>query len=180
MENNLFDSINEQSHIPYYVQIKCYLRQLIKEIGPNALVPSDKELADDETVIRHKRLVLEDDEPIAIVSSFLSGRLYHGLELADIGDSLYNALDKKFQFAPTQAHDTYRIAEISPKTAKLLEQTENSSIVYSERLAYLSDGTPAEFVESVIWADKFKIEVDYKSREKDDRAASAVEVNFRI
>lgn len=261
MENNLFDSINEQSHMPYYVQIKCYLRQLIKEIGPNALVPSEKELADkfgvsrgtakqaimdlvyegvlyrkqgkgtftasqiartydrlptftqdiirsgraancrplkfnrsapaqrariffeladDETVIRYKRLVLEDNEPIAIVSSFLSGRLYHGLELADIGDSLYDALDKKFQSAPTQAHDTYRIAEISPKTAKLLDQPENSIIVYSERLAYLSDGTPAEFVESVIRADKFKIEVDYKSREKDDRAASAVEVNFRI
>ena len=46
MENNLYDTINEHSHMPYYVQIKCYLRQIIKEIGPNALVPSEKELAD--------------------------------------------------------------------------------------------------------------------------------------
>lgn len=261
MENNLFDSINEHSHMPYYVQIKCYLRQLIKEIGPNALVPSEKELADkfgvsrgtakqaimdlvyegvlyrkqgkgtftaspisrtydrlptftqdikrsghsancrplkfnhsapaqrarlffeladDETVIRYKRLVLDDDEPIAIVSSFLNGHLYHGLELADIGDSLYDALDRKFQAVPTQAHDTYRVAEISPKTAKLLNQPDNSVIIYSERLAYLSDGTPAEFVESVIRADKFKVEVDYRSREKDDKASCPVEVNFRI
>ena len=79
-----------------------------------------------------------------------------------------------------RAHDTYSIAEISPKTAALLGQPENSMIIYSERLAYLSDGTPAEFVESVIRADKFKLEVDYRSREKDDNAASPVEVNFRI
>ena len=261
MENNLYDTINEHSHMPYYVQIKCYLRQIIKEIGPNALVPSEKELADkfgvsrgtakqaimdlvyegvlyrkqgkgtftashiarnydrlppftqdiirsgraatckplkfnhsvpaqrarvffeladDETVIRYKRLVLDDDEPIAVVSSFLSGHLYRGLQLSDIGDSLYDALDKKFQAATTQAHDTYSIAEISPKTASLLNQPENSVIIYSERLAYLSDGTPAEFVESVIRADKFKLEVDYKSHEKDDKASSSVEVNFRI
>ncbi|MBS5065966.1 MAG: UTRA domain-containing protein, partial [Hungatella hathewayi] len=76
--------------------------------------------------------------------------------------------------------DTYSIAEISPKTASLLNQPENSVIIYSERLAYLSDGTPAEFVESVIRADKFKLEVDYKSHEKDDKASSSVEVNFRI
>lgn len=261
MENNLFDSINEQSHMPYYVQIKCYLRQIIKEIGPNALVPSEKELADkfgvsrgtakqaimdlvyegvlyrkqgkgtftashiartydrlptftqdiirsgraakcrplkfnrsvpaqrariffeladEETVIRYKRLVLDNDEPIAVVSSFLNGHLYQGLELSDIGDSLYDALDKKFQAAPTQAHDTYRVAEIAPKTAKLLNQPDNGVIIYSERLAYLSDGTPAEFVESVIRADKFKVEVDYKNREKTDAAASSVKVNFKI
>lgn len=261
MENNLFNSINEHSHMPYYVQIKCYLRQIIKEIGPNALVPSEKELADkfgvsrgtakqaimdlvyegalyrkqgkgtftaghiartydrlptftqdiirsgraancrplkfnrsvpaqhaslffgladDETVIRYKRLVLENDDPIAIVSSFLNGHLYQGLELSDIGDSLYDALHKKFQAAPTQAHDTYRVAEISPKTAELLNQPDNTVIIYSERLAYLSDGTPAEFVESFIRADKFKVEVDYKSREKTDAAASPVEVNFKL
>lgn len=260
MDTNRFDSINEHSHMPYYVQIKCYLRQIIKEIGPNTLVPSEKELADkfgvsrgtakqaimdlvyegvlyrkqgkgtftasqiarsydrlptftqdiirsgwdanckplkfnhsvpaprarvffglddDQTVIRYKRLVLEGREPIAVVSSFLNGQLYQGLELSDIGDSLYDALDKKFGAAPAQAHDTYRVAEISPKTANLLNQPENGVIIYSERLACLSDGTPAEFVESVIRADKFKIEVDYRSLDRDDKASS-IEVNFGI
>lgn len=41
-----FDSPDEISHMPYYVQIKCYLRQVIKDIGPDALIPGEKELAE--------------------------------------------------------------------------------------------------------------------------------------
>lgn len=261
MEDNLFETLKESSHMPYYVQIKCYLRQVIKESEPNTLVPSEKELADKfgvsrgtakqaimdlvyegvlyrkqgkgtftakqisrrydqlptftqdiiqlghkpscrllkfthsaaaqrarsffeladhESVIRYKRLVLDGDEPIAIVSSFLNGRLYKGLEAADIGDSLYDTLYRKYQAAPTQAHDSYRVAVISPKTARLLKQEENGFVIYSERLAYLSDGTPSEFVESYIRADCFNLEVDYKNAEERSDFHSSVKVNFKM
>lgn len=259
MEKTLFDSLNEISHMPYYVQIKCFLRQVIKDIGPDALIPSEKELADkfgvsrgtakqaimdlvyegvlyrkqgkgtftashiarsydrlptfsldiartghtagcrplklkqsapaqrarlffeladDKTVIEYKRLVLDNQEPVAVVSSFLNGHLYHGLALSDIGDSLYEALERKFRAAPAQAHDSYSIAEISPKTAALLNQPESSVVIYSERLAYLADGTPAEFVESFIRADKFKVEVDYKNQKGNSNPSSSVKVNL--
>ena len=239
-------SLNQNSHLPYYVQIKYYLRQIIRDLGPNMLVPSEKELAetfgvsrgtakqaimdlvyegvlyrkqgkgtftadfiprqynhlpsftgdirkaghnavsqplqfsysapapraraffalsDDEPVLKYKRLVLGDGSPIAVVTSFLNGRLFGGLQMADIGNSLYDSLIKKFGFAPTQAHDTYCLAEISPKTAHLLEQPEGGIVVYSERLALLSDGTPAEFVENYIRADRFKLEIDYKNQD---------------
>lgn len=261
MDKAYFDSLNSKTHMPYYVQIKCYLRQLIQELPPNAMIPSEKELADkfgvsrgtakqaimdlvyegtlyrkqgkgtfissqivrsykdlptftrdiersghkafcrplsfqtsapaprarlffglldDETVIRYKRIVYEGDEPIAIVSSFLNDHLFHGLQLSEIGDSLYSALEKKYGYAPAQAHDSYRVAEISPKTAKLLNQAEGGFIIYSERLACLSDGTPAEFVESFIRADKFKIEVDYKNNSSDASSSASINVNFSL
>lgn len=242
MEKNIFDSLNPNSHMPYYVQIKCYLRQLINHSVPHTLMPSEKELAlkfgvsrgtakqaimdlvyegvlyrvqgkgtfttdrlsrqyghlptftndirhsgssaesqllsfvhsapaqrarlffnlnDDETVIRYKRLVLDDQQPYAVVISYLNGRLYQGLQSSDIGVSLYDTLDRKFHAAPVRVHDTYSTAAISPKTAGFLQQPENAVVIYSERLAYLADGTPAEFVESYIRADRFKIEVDY-------------------
>ena len=46
MEEFRFEHLNKNSHLPYYVQIKYYLRHLIKELGPNALIPSETELAD--------------------------------------------------------------------------------------------------------------------------------------
>lgn len=239
---NKFETLDTDSHMPYYVQIKYYLRQLIQNSAPNTLMPSEKELAskfgvsrgtakqaimdlvyegilyrvqgkgtftkgnlsrnydhlptftkdirrsgasassvllsfthsapaprardffhlkDDETVIRYKRLVLDNDQPNALVISYLNGRLYKGLKGTDIGVSLYETLDKKFHAAPAIVHDTYSTAAISPKTAVLLQQPETAIVIYSERLSYLSDHTPVEFVESYIRADRFKIEVDY-------------------
>ena len=160
------DSLNQNSHLPYYIQIKYYLRQLIRDLGPNMLVPSEKELAatfgvsrgtakqaimdlvyegvlyrkqgkgtftadyiprqynhlpsftgdirkaghtavsqplqfsysapapraraffaipDDEPVLKYKRLVLGDGNPVAVVTSFLNGHLFGGLQMTEIG-----------------------------------------------------------------------------------------------
>ena len=46
MTSSNSDSLNQNSHLPYYVQIKYYLRQIIRDLGPNMLVPSEKELAE--------------------------------------------------------------------------------------------------------------------------------------
>ena len=259
MEEFRFEHLNKNSHLPYYVQIKYYLRHLIKELGPNALIPSETELADlfgvsrgtakqaimdlvyegalyrrqgkgtftadviprqynhlpsftadiikaghtavsqplkfsvsapapraraffgladTDTVLKYKRLVLGNGSPVAVVPSFLNGRLFPGLQMSDIGNSLYDSLEKKFGFSPVQARDTYCVAEISPKTARLLDQAEASQVIYSERIAWLSDGTPAEFVENYIRADRFKIEIDYKSQDNQLQASPCFQLNY--
>lgn len=258
MEPSHLDSLNQNSHMPYYVQIKYYLRQLIRELGPNALIPSENELADKfgvsrgtakqaimdlvyegvlyrkqgkgtftadyiprqshqlpsfttdivnaghtavsqllkfsysapapraraffaltdaETVIKYKRLVLGDGVPVAVVSSFLNGRLFPDLQQTDIGNSLYSSLQKKYGVLPAQARDSYQIVGISPKTAQLLEQPESAVVIYSERMACLADGTPAEFVESYIRADRFKIEIDYKNQDNQLQASPSFQLN---
>ena len=45
--------------------------------------------------------------------------------------------------------------------AKLLNCNENDYVCYSERLGYLDDKTPAEFVESYIRSDYFRLELSF-------------------
>ncbi len=125
-------------------------------------------LQDGEEVIRYKRLVLQDDEPVAVVSSFLNPHLYAGITLTDIDDSLYAALRKKFNAAPSRAYDSYSIANISPHTAQLLRCEETDMVCYSERRAYLENNEPAEYVESYIRADRFKVEIFIDGKQAED------------
>lgn len=233
---------SQDNHLPHYVKIKHYLRQLIAEAQPHTHMPSEPELArqfhvsrgtakqaimdlvyegllyreqgkgtfvaerisriydklpsftDDikragrvstskllsftqdapapratqffslkegEHVIRYKRLIFDNDIPVALVISFLNPKLYEGLQASDIKDSLYETLRKKFGAAPARAQDRYSFVNISPHTAKLLNRNENDYVCYSERLGYLDDRTPAEFVESYIRADYFRLELSF-------------------
>lgn len=235
-------ALADDSHMPYYVQIKSFLREIISKMEPNTLIPGEKELAekwgvsrgtakqaimdlvyegllyrkqgkgtftanrisrsydqlpsfsndirrsghamrskalrlssaapaprarrffrlaDGEEVIRYKRLVFQDDNPVAVVISYLNSHLYKGISLSDIGDSLYDTLRDQYGAVPTRAQDSYSIVEISPETAALLQCAEDAMVCYSERMAYLENGEPAEFVESYIRADRFRLEVNY-------------------
>ncbi len=116
-------------------------------------------LQEGAVVVRFKRLTYLDSLPFAFVSSYLNPHLFPGLTLADIGNSLYSSLQEKYGFAPTKAKDTYSIVHALPKTATLLGCDDNTAIFYSERVAYVQDGTPAEYVESFIRGDRFKLEV---------------------
>lgn len=118
-------------------------------------------LNDQEHVIRYKRLVSDNYRPVALVISFLNPHLYEGLQASDIGDSLYDTLRNKYGYAPARAKDTYSFVNISPHTAKLLNCNENDYVCYSERLGYLDDKTPAEFVESYIRSDYFRLELSF-------------------
>lgn len=229
-------------HLPQYIRIKYYLRQLIAELPPHTRIPSELELAkqfdvsrgtakqgimdlvyegllyrkqgkgtfvaervarsydklpsftddikrarriatsrllsftqtapaprakrffsleDNEHAIRYKRLIFDNYKPVALVISFLNPHLFEGLQSSDIELSLYESLRKKYGFAPTKAKDSYSFVNISPHTAKLLNCSGSDYVCYSERLGYLDDGTPAEFVESYIRADYFQLQLSF-------------------
>jgi hypothetical protein len=79
--------------------------------------------------------------------------------LSDIHESLYGALQEKYGKVPVKARDTYSIVEASPEIAELLQIPEQSGIFYSERVSFLEDMTPAEYVESFIRGDRFKLDI---------------------
>lgn len=118
-------------------------------------------LTDQDSVIRYKRLVYDGSTPVALVISYLNPRLYGNLQASDIEGSLYETLRRKYGSAPAKAKDRYSFVDISPHTAKLLHCSENDSVCYSERMGYLEDLTPAEFVESYIRADYFCLELSF-------------------
>jgi GntR family transcriptional regulator len=110
-------------------------------------------------LIRFKRLVEFDNQPIVVVSSFLSPRVYPDLSLRDIHESLYGALQEKYGKIPVKARDTYSILSSSPEIAGLLGIPESGAVFYSERISYLDDMTPVEYVESFIRGDRFKLDI---------------------
>lgn len=116
-------------------------------------------LSGDMTIVRFKRLVSTEDKPVVLLSSYLNPMIYPELSAADIQESLYAALQKKYGIVPTKAHDTYSITEISPKTAELLQCKKNALVCFSRRVGYLPSGIAVEYVESFIRYDRFKLDV---------------------
>lgn len=118
-------------------------------------------LPDDIGILRYKRVISDNGEPVAVLKSFLNPLLYGPIPQESFSDFLYEILERTVGKVPVKAKDTYRFAAVSPSTAKLLHCTPGDPVCYSERIAYLEDGTPAEFMEGWIKASYFNLEVSY-------------------
>ncbi|MDR1899416.1 MAG: GntR family transcriptional regulator [Treponema sp.] len=124
-------------------------------------------------LVRFRRLVELDGQPIVVVSSYLSPLVFPCLELSDIHESLYGALQKKYGKVPTKARDTYSIVEAFPEIAGLLQIPDRSGIFYSERISFLEDMTPAEYVESYIRGDRFKLDICIGAMDETNKVSGA-------
>ena len=110
-------------------------------------------------VLRFKRIVLVNEDPLALVCSYLRCDYFPDLQLDEVKNSLYAALMDHYGIAPRKALDTYSVLLASPKTANYLQISENSPLIYSERIAFLTDAIPVEYVESFIRSDKYQLTV---------------------
>ena len=113
----------------------------------------------DTPVVRYKRIILVDKQPLTVACSYLRCDLFPDFKQEYIKSSFYDSLMEHYHTAPNMAHDTYSVVSASPKTATHLRVKEGAPLMYSERVAYLYDGTPAEYVESFMRADKYRLSV---------------------
>ncbi len=132
----------------------------IKKITPTHKIAKLFNLALTDYLIRVKRLVCIDHEPVVVVYSYLNPHIYPNLSKDEIDQSLYASLQKKYNLVPTKAEDTYSIISMPSKIAEYLLSSKSDSVCYSQRIAYLEDNTSAEYVESYIKSDRFKISVN--------------------
>lgn len=131
----------------------------LKRMPPSPYLQSLFDLSADASVVKVKRLVCMDNSPIVVVTSYLNPAIYPALSADELGDSLYDALRKKYGVVPVKARDTYSIVDISPKTAELLGCEKNAPVCFSRRVAFLSSGKAVEYVESFIRSDRFQLEI---------------------
>jgi GntR family transcriptional regulator len=142
------------------VEPKNKLLMFTNDVAPDyickrlGLSPGDK-------VFMYQRLVLAQDQPFAVVTSYLREDFYPGLEAGQIGESLYDALAQQYGKVPVRAHDTYCPINCSEQLAPLLKVKEGKAIFYSERVAYFDDDTAVEFVESYIRGDRFTLDIRF-------------------
>lgn len=117
-----------------------------------------------------RRLFLADDEPLALVTSYVRADLVPELTVPDVEQSLYASLERRYKARPRWAQDTYTAVRARGRTARLLEVAEGEPILYSERTAYLTDLTPIEYVESLIRGDRFTVSVSWMPEAGDNTA----------
>ncbi|GFZ78737.1 GntR family transcriptional regulator [Paenibacillus marchantiophytorum] len=140
-------------------------------------------LDQDPLVIRFKRLVLSQDKPFAIVTSYLRHDVYPHLKAESIGDSLYDALAELSDKVPVKVHDTYTPVNADDKLAAALCIKEGMAIFYTERIAYLDNEMPVEFVEGHIRGDSFTLDIQISPEKIDHLKRGGSEVahfSFRL
>lgn len=97
-----------------------------------------------DLVYHHKRLVLADRQPLAIVATSLNINLLEGLELSHLDGSLYAALRNQFGRTIVSAEDQYIPTIADAETARLLKIKKNSAIFVAVRRAVDQTEAPIE------------------------------------
>jgi GntR family transcriptional regulator len=131
------------------------------------IVPAPEEVAmklkvpSGDSVFRLRRLRLADREPMGIQTAWVPAKLAPGIERISFQRvSLYEALHTKFGIWPAHAHERHSAIVLNRADAVLLGVPSRSPAIASERVTFLDDGTPLEYVQSLMRGDRYSIMLD--------------------
>lgn len=108
-----------------------------------------------------KRIFLANGKPLALVTSYLPASEVESLTAVDVEYSLYRSLERRYGWRPAWASDSYTAVLAAGEVVERLSVKKGDPIIYSERVAYLADMRPVEYVESYINGARFTIFVDW-------------------
>jgi len=136
-----------------------------KEITPPDPMRQEMVLEKGAAVIKIKRLRLANDEPVAILSSYLPADLVPGLARVDfINDSLYHTLEQIYHLTLSEGDEIIEAGSIRGKDANRLQIRKDSPILVVKRLTYLDNSRVIEKLTALYRSDKFKYRVKLKGR----------------
>jgi len=112
-------------------------------------------------VFRLRRLRLANAEPMGVQNAYLPLDLVPGIgDAAFAGASLYDLLQSRYSLHPATARETYWVLPAGREEAGLLRVPVGSPTMAAERVTFLADGRPLEYVQSVMRGDRYRIVVD--------------------
>ncbi|MDR7238858.1 GntR family transcriptional regulator [Neobacillus drentensis] len=107
-----------------------------------------------ERVLAIRRLMMADDLPIGIQTSYLPEKHFPDLmNFVTDNVSLYSVLREQYGTIITQAIETYRAVQLDDEEMELLEMEHTRTGFNVERLSFVGD-IPVEFVRSIMRADQ--------------------------
>jgi GntR family transcriptional regulator len=131
----------------------------INIMPPPADVRKHLELGDQECeVLRIERLRLGNGVPMGIQISYIllpEGQTIAREEIEQIG-SIYRLLQEKFHLIPTEADETLEVTLATPREASLLQISEGSPLLLSERTTYSQFRRAIEFVKILYRGDRYR------------------------
>ena len=136
-----------------------------KEIVPPEDVRIEMALDKGIKVIKIKRLRLADEEPVAILTSYLNKDLVPdllGIKFKD--DSLYRTLEEIYHLTLNECDEIIEAGMVDGKDANLLGLGKPGPVLVVKRLTYLDNSRIIEVLNAFYRSDKFKYEVKLKGR----------------
>jgi GntR family transcriptional regulator len=118
-------------------------------------------IAQDARVFRLRRLRLANREPMGVQTAYIPLDLVPGIaEIKFAGASLYDVLQSHYGLYPATARETYCVALLTRDVAALLGVSARSPAMTAERVTFLADGRPLEYVQSIMRGDRYTVAID--------------------
>ena len=136
-----------------------------KEISPPEPMRQEMALEKGATVIKVKRLRFVNEEPVAILSSYLPKDLVPDLARVKFrSNSLYKTLEEIYHLTLSEGDEIIEAGSIRGKDADLLRIRKASPVLVVRRLTYLDNSRVIEKLTALYRSDKFKYQVKLKGR----------------
>ena len=137
----------------------------VHEAVPRKSIAEALQLPSDSRATVIKRLRMADDEPLAIQTSHIPQSLCPTLvdKRDALRGSLYDLLLEEYGLVTSSGRESYSAVIISGPDARLLEVPDGSPAFSVQRLAFLPDGRPVEYVQSVLRGDRYSLDVELQA-----------------
>ena len=136
-----------------------------REIEPSESMRQEMALGNGATVIKVKRLRLVNEEPVAILSSYLPKDLVPDLARVKFkNNSLYKTLEEIYHLTLSEGDEIIEAGSIRNNDADLLQTRRRAPILVVRRLTYLDNARVIENLTALYRSDKFKYQVKLKGR----------------
>ena len=123
---------------------------------PDAEVAQALKLPPGESVYWLKRLRSVDDEPMAVVTSYLPVSLFPELEKQDLEkQSLYHVFEQLYKRKLLWAEEVIGAAVVKPSDATLLRAAPGSAVLLIKETTYDTQQTAIEYSVSVLRGDRY-------------------------
>lgn len=132
------------------------------------LIPAPARIAphlavkENEPIYAIKRIRSADDVPMALETAYISANLIKGLTEEIINQSLYKYIEEDLNLRIDYADQSIESSVANEMESKYLNIETGSPVLLIQRIAYLQNGTPVEFVRSSYRADRYKFMIHIK------------------
>lgn len=129
-----------------------------EQIPATARLARELQLEEGQGVIRLRRLLLADEEPMSVDENFIPAWRVPGLLEEGPPSSLYNVLGERFGLVIEWGEDIIEANAATPSIARLLQVDVGAPVLRTERHAFVSRST-VDYSVSFYRADRYKLRV---------------------
>lgn len=129
-----------------------------EQIPATARLARELQIQEGQLVIRLRRLLLADEEPMSVDENFIPAWRVPGILDAGPPSSLYNVLGERYGLVIEWGEDTIEANAATPSIARLLKVDVGAPVLRTERHAFVSRST-VDYSVSFYRADRYKLRV---------------------